>query len=149
MHKADGFIALHMRDMQRMSRWRIFGELLCTFAVCTSCQRTCCACSLVFQRSLYCTTGASHAFVSGRTSDVGIAMLSADRLQMALSLWIHTYALPCRVVKQSHIFLLTFVGDSLACGYMYIATLDKNKLSILRHAKRCVIWQVKAFRKVS
>ena len=53
-------------------------------------------------------------------------MLSADRLEMALSVWIHTCALPCRVVKQWHIFLLTFVGDSLARGYMYIATLDKK-----------------------
>ena len=76
-------------------------------------------------------------------------MLPADRMEMALTVWIHTCALPCRVVKQSHMFLLTFVGDSLARGYMYIVTLDKKKLSILRHAKRCVVWQVKAFRKVS
>ena len=32
MNKANGFIALHMGDMQRTSRWRIFGELLFTFA---------------------------------------------------------------------------------------------------------------------
>ena len=32
MNKANGFIALHMGDMQRMTRWRIFGELLFIFA---------------------------------------------------------------------------------------------------------------------
>ena len=125
MNKADGFIVLHMGAMQRMTRWKKFDELLFTFAAHVLGPEPLSK-QFGFQRSLYCTNGASHAFVSGRTSDVGIAMLSADRLQMALSLWIHTCALPCRVVKVSHVFLLTFVGNSLARRYMYIATLDKK-----------------------